>query len=247
MNDGKAGFARRLNEALDQLDIPAKQHGRFTALSRLFSVSPTAARDWCEGKSYPSVDKLLLIMDTVRCDADWLLFGRRTDAGAADPRATDERAVSAGRYRAETDRAGLAAGAADAGCEGSVPGRPGGRGAAGDVEWVAVSGDAMAPTLLPGDHVGVEHWQGGVLSDGIYALHAPGTSGGFPAGAPGLLLLRRVLRLLDGDVELSCDNPLCQERGHFREQPAGQLTGVSHGAHVLVVWGRVVQRRHALP
>lgn len=76
VQEGKAGFARRLNEAFDALDIPPKQRGRFTAIARLFSVSPVAARDWCEGNSYPSVDKLLQIMDTVRCGADWLLFGR---------------------------------------------------------------------------------------------------------------------------------------------------------------------------
>ncbi len=87
MSEAKLDFAARLNQAFDRLGIPARQHGRFTALSRLFGVSAVAARDWCEGKSYPSVDKLLVIMDTVRCGADWLLFGRAT-AGVAAAGAT---------------------------------------------------------------------------------------------------------------------------------------------------------------
>jgi hypothetical protein len=236
MSEAKAAFARRLNAAFDRLEIPPKQRGRFTALARLFSVSPVAARDWCEGNSYPSVDKLLLIMDTVRCGADWLLFGRGSApdsavssggsakpaarAGEAAAHAHGPEAIWHADGRAEPDRASL----------GDVP------------DWITVHGDAMAPTLKAGDQVALQRWGEDLPQDGIYALAAvdPVT------GATGPATLRRVLRRLDGCVELSCDNPLCAERAIYVQQGPRRLGAPDGSSMAVVVLGRVCERRHRL-
>jgi hypothetical protein len=227
MSDGKAGFARRLNDAFDRLDIPPKQRGRFTALARLFSVSPVAARDWCEGNSYPSVDKLLLIMDTVRCGADWLLFGRGREAAAND-----------GAEEASAHRAGLSgpgsAGSADAVLRPPAAGAP--------LRWLEVHGDAMAPTLRAGEWVGYQPMIVGTLADGVHVL-LPLASAHGEAGLP---MLRRIQRQLDGILELSCDNPRYAERSAYSMGAAGRLSALAPGGPPVSVLGRVLERRGRL-
>ncbi|MDE3010478.1 MAG: hypothetical protein KGI67_06275 [Pseudomonadota bacterium] len=201
MSETKVAFARRLNEAFDRLGVPPKQHGRFTALARLFGVSAVAARDWCEGKSYPNVDKLLAIMDTVRCGADWLLFGR-----------TPEAAATAGQRPPQVADTGVS---------------------------LDVVGDAMAPTLQPGDSVELAPLTPDGLRDGIYALR--------PERQPAAPQLRRLQLRLDGSVACSCDNPLYGERYELARGEAGQLQALRAGDPDMVLLGRVCAVRRALP
>lgn len=201
MSETKVAFARRLNEAFDRLGVPPKQHGRFTALARLFGVSAVAARDWCEGKSYPNVDKLLAIMDTVRCGADWLLFGR-----------TPEPTTMTGQLPPQV--------------------------ASADV-LLDVVGDAMAPTLQPGDRVELAQATADELRDGIYALR--------PQRQPAAPQLRRLQLRLDGTVACSCDNPFYGERHELARGEAGRLQALRPGDPDVVVLGRVCAVRRALP
>ena len=232
--DGKAGFARRLNEAFDRLEIPAKQRGRFTAIGRLFSVSPVAARDWCEGNSYPSVDKLLLIMDTVRCGADWLLFGR-SDEVAADTARSDRLPVQAAQASGpRPDRVpATQASAATASIDQTAHNN------AAQLQWLVVTGDSMAPTLLAGDQVAIAPLASAEWEDGLYALRAE-----VPANGP--IMLRRVLRQLDGLLALTCDHPAIATAEFYQWVDASCWQAQAAGEVRLSVLGRVVARRHPL-
>ena len=228
MSEGKTGFARRLNAAFDGLDIPPKQRGRYTALARLFSVSPVAARDWCEGNSYPSVDKLLLIVDTVRCGADWLLFGRGAP-GSPPSQGTDE--IPAKRPHNEV----AGDGAAQSPDQLAISSHK-------HETWLQVGGDAMAPTLLPGDWVAYTRLDTSGLEDGLHAL-LPLSGDTSAANRP---LLRRLLRRLDDRWEVSCDNERYAEKLQLVARSPDLLSLPGPDGPQLRVLGRLSARRQQL-
>ena len=175
-------------------------------------------------------------MDTVRCGADWLLFGRgsapdapQSMGSAANPTA----AVHEAKLRTrDPDATWRASGPSEAD-----------RASVGEVlDWITVRGDAMAPTLRTGDQVAVERWSEDVPEDGIHAL-APVDP---VTGATGPVMLRRVLHRLDGRFELRCDNPLCAERAIYVQQGPRRLGALDGSSHAVVVLGRVCERRHRL-
>jgi peptidase S24-like protein len=185
---GKLAFARRLNEAFDKIGIPEKHKGRYTAIAKLFTVTPVAAKDWCDGVSYPSVDKLVQILHTVRTSADWLLFGRTLNPEKFLAPPQNELNVDATAVRSRQivdyiafDREWLKS--------------------FGDAEGVAlilVVGDAMEPSLRPDDLVLVDLTERGMHDNGIYV---------FLLEEDASLIVRRVHRNVDGTLDIRCDNP----------------------------------------
>jgi len=216
MEEAKPAFARRLNEAFDALGIPQKQKGRYTALAKLFSVTPVAARDWCEGASYPSLEKLVQILQTVRKSADWLLFGRG---------ATDEQLIRP-EWIGPSEPAAHEPG--DMAFERSWLARSVG---SDEVALVAIGSDAMEPTLQRGDCVLIDFSAQSIRDSGLYAFDFPGEQ---PA------LVRRILRQVDGAVEVMCDNPAYRSQSVRATVRDGTLCDAAGNALPVRVAGRVV-------
>lgn len=57
MTDHRIDFAKRLNEALDEMAIPVR--GRAVLLASKFEVSAKAAGKWLNGESIPEMTKLI--------------------------------------------------------------------------------------------------------------------------------------------------------------------------------------------
>jgi Peptidase S24-like len=223
MQDHRAAFARRLNEAFDALGIPEKQKGRYTALSKLFSVTPVAARDWCEGSSYPSLEKLVQIVQTVRRSADWLLFGR---GGPEEELVRPEwlgPSPPAGHRPGELafDRAWLV-------------------GVAGTsrVGLVSIDSDAMEPTFVRGEVVLVDLTSNGISDSGLYAFD-------FGSGDPPAV--RRVLRRLDGSLDILCDNPAYRSQTVRVSSHDGHVRDVASDGAPVRVAGRVAVHLRTRP
>lgn len=70
----KASFARRLNEACDDAEIPAKGAGRQIAVAKLAGVSQKGARKWLEGEAIPATSRISTLAKKLNVNADWLLF-----------------------------------------------------------------------------------------------------------------------------------------------------------------------------
>ena len=217
MDDSKAAFAHRLNQAFDAFGVPEKQKGRYTAIAKLFSVTPVAARDWCEGRSYPSLEKLLQILGTVRRNADWLLFGRASAEDdfvihAAEPHPARGKAAAESAPAIAFERHWLAQ---------ALPGA--------DVELVQVAGDAMAPTLVRGDVVVLDRNIRTVADSGLFGLQAQ---------SDGAWQIRRLRRNADDTLELICDHVAYPAR-IVRQGSGGTLSDL-HGAPLaLSIGGRV--------
>lgn len=81
--DGKAAFAARLNEALDDIGIPPKNSGRQQKAAELFGLTQKGARKWLEAESIPVTHKVPDIVARINkvdktlapLRAEWLLFG----------------------------------------------------------------------------------------------------------------------------------------------------------------------------
>lgn len=223
MEDHRAAFARRLNEAFDSLGIPEKQKGRYTALSKLFSVTPVAARDWCEGSNYPSLEKLLQIVQTVRRSADWLLFGRGGPEealvrpewlGPSPPGGTPPGELAFDRAWLErvagTSRVGL----------------------------VSIDSDAMEPTLTRGEAVLVDLSSNAISDSGLYA---------FDFGTADPPAVRRVLRRLDGALDILCDNPAYRSQTVRASNRDGFVRDIASDGAPVRVAGRVAVHLRTRP
>ena len=215
MDEAKSAFARRLNDAFDAIGIPKKQKGRYTALSKLFSVTPVAARDWCEAASYPSLEKLVQILQTVRKSADWVLFGR---GGAEEqlirpPWIGPSEAADHEPGDMAFERSWLLR------CVGSD-----------HVALLAIGSDAMEPTLLRGDCVLIDRAAQVVGDSGLYAFDL---SGDQPT------VVRRILRQVDGAVEVMCDNPAYRSQSVRATVREGALHDAGGNALPVRVAGRV--------
>jgi len=81
--DGKAAFAARLNQALDEIGIPPKNEGRQKAAAELFELSQKGVRKWLEGEGLPETHKVPGIVAKINAyrpslpplRSEWLLFG----------------------------------------------------------------------------------------------------------------------------------------------------------------------------
>jgi len=70
-----AGFAERLNTALDDLGVPKKGRGRQTTASEVLGRSYKAVRRWLEGEGWPKRDDWNDIAKKCKVRVEWLFFG----------------------------------------------------------------------------------------------------------------------------------------------------------------------------
>jgi transcriptional regulator with XRE-family HTH domain len=71
----RAAFAKRLNQALDELEFPISGAGRQTQLAKMFHVSQKGARKWLVGEAMPSMARLTEMARDLGLSAEWLLTG----------------------------------------------------------------------------------------------------------------------------------------------------------------------------
>ena len=71
-----SGFARRLAEALDDLQGLPKGRGRRVHLAKMGEVSGEAARKWLAGEALPAMKHALLLSSHCGVCVEWLLTGR---------------------------------------------------------------------------------------------------------------------------------------------------------------------------
>jgi transcriptional regulator with XRE-family HTH domain len=74
--DQKRAFADRLNEALDDIDFPAKGDGRQGALGERMSVSQKGARKWLEGEAIPTTTRIMELAQWLNVNFEWLAMAR---------------------------------------------------------------------------------------------------------------------------------------------------------------------------
>jgi len=86
------------------------------------------------------------------------------------------------------------------------------------VHWIKVRGDSMEPTLLPGERVMVDTTDQQFGQGGVFVIRDP----------DGEILVKRLRKLKDGEIELVSDNP---------KQPP-----MVHRADEIGILGRVVGR-----
>lgn len=86
------------------------------------------------------------------------------------------------------------------------------------VHWIKVRGDSMEPTLLPGERVMVDTTDQRFGQGGVFVIRDP----------DGEILVKRLRKLKDGEIELVSDNP---------KQPP-----IVHRADEIGILGRVVGR-----
>ncbi|MFO1351882.1 MAG: S24 family peptidase [Gammaproteobacteria bacterium] len=68
-------FAMRLNEALDDKDLPSKHAGRQVLVAKMFGVSQKGARKWLEGIGYPTTHRAREIAKRLGVRYEWLMSG----------------------------------------------------------------------------------------------------------------------------------------------------------------------------
>lgn len=68
-------FSARLNEALDDAEVPPKDQGRQTATGRMFGTSQKGARKWLEGEGLPRPPMQKKIAVKLNVRQEWLMFG----------------------------------------------------------------------------------------------------------------------------------------------------------------------------
>lgn len=84
----RADFARRLNELLDGLGVPAKGAGRQVAVGKMFGVSQKGARKWLEGEAIPEAWRIPVMAERLHSTEEYLQWGRgpqRTGGVAESP------------------------------------------------------------------------------------------------------------------------------------------------------------------
>ena len=103
MNNEKAKFAARLNEALDDAGVPQKGMGRQSTLVRMLGVSHRVAKKWLEGEEFPPTSKMVKISNTLNVRSNWLFSGQgdKTQQVDSNPQDDDEVSRHAGEMRLE--------------------------------------------------------------------------------------------------------------------------------------------------
>ncbi|HEC29288.1 MAG TPA: XRE family transcriptional regulator [Gammaproteobacteria bacterium] len=75
MKSEKEKFARRLNEALDDISYPRIGHGRQSALAKELKLSPQKVGSWLKGEEFPKTSQLVKISQLLDVRSNWLLSG----------------------------------------------------------------------------------------------------------------------------------------------------------------------------
>lgn len=70
----QTGFVARLNEVCDDMGLP-RQHGRQTALAKVFGVTQGATKKWLNGLSWPGFDHIVAICNWAQVNVNWLVMG----------------------------------------------------------------------------------------------------------------------------------------------------------------------------
>ena len=85
--DIKTAFAARLAEVCQRMGLP-DEHGRQSALAKVFGVTPNAARKWLLGIGMPELDLAIRLADWGGVNVQWLLQGvgpKLVDSGDTTP------------------------------------------------------------------------------------------------------------------------------------------------------------------
>jgi hypothetical protein len=79
-----AGFRERLNEALDDANVPSLNRGRYSWFQRTFGVTTQGARRWCIGEAWPESKRWHSIAEALHVRMEWLFFnlGEKHEARA---------------------------------------------------------------------------------------------------------------------------------------------------------------------
>jgi len=180
-------FAARLKQVIGQEPI----HG----FSKRSGVSDTSLRSYLKG-SIPGIDKVVMIAKTAGVNVEWLVTGEGEQLAEAD-RGDDfayvpvlDVAASAGTgLLVSEETVQEVIGFDSHWLRSQLHTSP------KELSIITVQGDSMAPTLLDGDLIFVDHqvtdWR-----DGIYVFQMDGD-----------LLIKRLQRLPGGTVSVISDNP----------------------------------------
>lgn len=72
----RAAFAKRLNELLDEIGVPAKHRGRQVAVAKMFGVSQKGARKWLEGEALPEDHRIPGMAEQLNTTEEHLRWGK---------------------------------------------------------------------------------------------------------------------------------------------------------------------------
>ena len=180
-------FATRLKQVIGQEPI----HG----FSKRSGVSDTSLRSYLKG-SIPGIDKVVMIAKTAGVNVEWLVTGEGPQTWEADPTGDFayvpvlDVAASAGTGLLVSEETVQEMIAFDSHwLRSQLNTSP------NELSIITVQGDSMAPTLLDGDLIFVDHqvtdWR-----DGIYVFQMDED-----------LLIKRLQRLPGGTVSVISDNP----------------------------------------
>lgn len=76
MNNEKAKFSDRLNEALDDAGVPLKGMGRQSTLVRMLGISHRVAKKWLDGDEFPPTSKMVKLATELQVRSNWLFSGQ---------------------------------------------------------------------------------------------------------------------------------------------------------------------------
>jgi hypothetical protein len=219
--EGRLAFARRLNQAFDNIGMPVKQKGRYTAIAKLFSVTPVAAKDWCDGANYPTVDKLVQIAQTVKRSTDWLLFGQSLSHDRYVSTPEGEFVLDGARINSRRlvghlafDRVWLA--------QSMDPDQ---------VVLIAMDGDAMEPSIQRDSLLLLNLAKRSIDDSGVYV---------FRFEQDETLIVRRAHRHVDGSVEIGCDNAKYRDHAARMTYKDGRFLSADGSALPLLPIGKAV-------
>jgi menaquinone-dependent protoporphyrinogen IX oxidase len=68
-------FAKRLNQALDEMAIAPRNRGRQSEAAKLFQKSQKAVRRWLLAEGYPNKAEWESVAERVNVRLEWLFFG----------------------------------------------------------------------------------------------------------------------------------------------------------------------------
>jgi SOS-response transcriptional repressor LexA len=171
IEDVRAAFAERLNEALDDAGVPPKGHGRQGLVGKMFGMSQKGARKWLEGESLPDTRRIPQIAERLGVRGEWLLTGlgpkRLDDAHLREPGGPSQRPagappasvrrvpvisyIQAGTPREVVDAYAEGDGFETLGIDPDLADRLGPHAFA-----LRVEGESMVPDFRPGDYVLVD-------------------------------------------------------------------------------------------
>ena len=90
MTSEKEKFARRLNQALDDVGLARMGQGRQTSLARDMNLPSQVVGKWLKGEDYPKTSQLVKLAQYTGVRSNWLLSG----IGEKYPSAVDHKPAS---------------------------------------------------------------------------------------------------------------------------------------------------------